>query len=66
MTDMTSTKTEVNKKLTKVLNLLSDVDTVLTMEAIQFGDKDCDNISMSINTIWIEVNEQLIEFNGSC
>lgn len=63
MPDMTSTKKEVNEKLTKVLNLLSDVDTVLTMEAIQFGDKNCENISTSINAIWIEVNEQLIEFN---
>jgi len=66
MTDITSTKKEVNEKLTKVLDLLSDVDTVLTMEAIQFGEKNCENISMAINEIWLEINEQLIEFNGRC
>lgn len=66
MTDITSTYTEVNLKLKMVLELLGQVDSILTMEAEQNQEKSCETISQSINAIWIEVHEQLIQFNKDC
>ena len=65
MTDTTSTYIEVNEKLKMVLELLGEVDSILTMEAEQNQDKSCETISQSINAIWIEVHEQILEFNGA-
>lgn len=65
MTDTTSTDIEVNEKLKMVLELLGQVDSILTMEAEQNQDKSCEIMSQSINAIWIEVHEQLLEFNGA-
>jgi hypothetical protein len=65
MTDTASTYIEVNEKLKMVLELLGQVDSILTMEAEQNQDKSCEIMSQSINAIWIEVHEQLLEFNGA-
>ena len=63
MADIKGTVNTFNTNMTKILDLLGEIETVLTMESEVYSCIESEIMSESISVIWDELNQMKEDFN---